>query len=75
MYASVSSSSWSISSSQNTGARSACVIGLSVAGFKSGAGLFFISARTLYHFVGISLSSRYILYGILFSATKMTSLE
>ena len=54
----VSSSSCLISSSQNTGRRSSYPMGFKVPGFKRGAGLFFISARTLYHWVGISLSSR-----------------
>ena len=43
-------------SSQNTGRKSSKVIGFNVAGFKRGAGLFFISARTLYHCFGSSLS-------------------
>jgi hypothetical protein len=33
-------------------------MGLRVPGFSRGAGLFFISARTLYHAVGSSDSSR-----------------
>ena len=52
------SSSCLISSSQNTGARSSAVMGFSVPGFSSGAGLFFMSARTLYQYFGISFSSR-----------------
>ena len=34
------------------------VMGFNVPGFKSGAGLFFMSARTLYQNLGISFSSR-----------------
>ena len=42
----------------------AVIILIFVAGLRSGAGLFFISALTLYHCFGSSFSSRYILYGI-----------
>ena len=37
---------------------SSSVTGCNVAGFRIGAGFFFMSARTLYHWVGISFSSR-----------------
>ena len=42
--------------SQKTGASSSAFIGSSVPGFRSGAGLFFISARRLYHAFGSSSS-------------------
>ncbi len=52
------SSSCLTSSSQNTPESSAAVMGLWVPGFKSGAGFFFMSARTLYQYRGISDSLR-----------------
>ena len=47
-----------MSSSQKTGRRSSKPMGLPVPGLTSGAGLFFMSARTLYQFWGISDSDR-----------------
>ena len=57
-YGVVSSSSCFTSSSQKTGLKSSNCIGSNVAGFNNGAGLFFISARTLYHCFGNSFSSK-----------------
>ena len=57
----VSSSSCFTSSLQNTCSNSPAVTGLSVPGFSSGAGFFFMSARRLYQAVGSSSSVRYVL--------------
>ena len=46
---SVSLSSWATSSSQNTSLIASRVMGFMVRGSMSGAGFFFMSARTLYH--------------------------
>ena len=57
----VSSSSCFTHSVQKTRSSSSAVTGLRVAGFRSGAGFFFMSARMLYQAAGSSFSFRYVL--------------